>query len=927
MIEPIQTVNYEPYIITNSTQSGSTNTSEACTEVFDIQEILNDLNDYTYSENDIEYIDASLVSGLKKKFNIEEEDIYKLRGNGYDLERLYLEDGAAYLSVQSTQNTEGAHVISNVTNTSSKVAQIGEKIEVIKKQNDNMYLYALHANEPITINSLYQSHFKGSFKKTSQTYTNEDISKVLQMNGLSDTKGNRWAANKLAEYGMDINKQDVVKLQNMQAAVQCLDKQEEMEKAEQDIEAGKEAGERPLMEEDKVLYGAEDIKELKEELGRVEEGVIEELVERDEEITIGNLRATLFKNTDLALKRNKALSFTEGQKQAVKDIKEQINQIRAKLTTEAAQKISEKMPLESSQLTDVVQELKAIESQTVEAAAKQADVELTPENVEVIRSVMAVRQGIAENREGALELQVQTQENIKLNEIHEALSKYEQNETPVEARFGETIKKVENQIESLLQEMGIDPSKEAVQAAKALIINNMEVSEESIKETLQIMTKINTFIEEMTPYRTAVLIKEGLNPYHAAIDTILDWVSKDKVEDLKSSIAETIVALQEKGQVTVEQKDALLGFYRIMQSVSRNREEVVGYLFKNDLPLTVERLDEATKYIGSQKVIETAVGDSFGEIEELKYNAQTAKMLLNEGTEQTSKTIDIVTMLENMELSVTPENIEKLKKINALLYPLIKEQFKKELGKFEGMSTLPKSFLEKLDHIKKMDPQVISHMLKQGITPTVSNLYWTDKMLQNPEVYKELLQEGGLIQKELPQTFDEMEETLVQQEQEAKTNKEAALENGDMPGYKTYKQIQEVVHLQKELSQKDGIYQIPFMIQGEEKMVHLYFNKKQNQAVSGDQSTTAVMTYETKHLGTITAYIHFKEENISYKIQGETSEITSALQNNSQFLDHLLNNIGYLVNFSEYEARAEQGEDIHKSLQLKRGESDFEEVV
>jgi hypothetical protein len=921
MIEPIQAVSYEPYIVTNNGNTDSNTINEERIEVFDIQEVLKGLNEYTYSESDVEYIDASLLSGLKKKFDIEEEDIYKLKKNGYDLERLYLEDSTSYLGVQSTQGTSSA------ANVSSKVAQIEEKIEVIKKQSDNMYLYALHTNEPITINSLYQSQFKGYFKKTTHAYTKEDIGKVLQMNGLSDTKGNRWAANKLAEYGMDINKQDVVKLQNMQAAVECLDKQEEMEKAEQDIQAGKEAGERPLIEENKVLYDTEDIKNIKEELGEVEEGAIEELVERDEEITIGNLRATLFKNTDLALKRNKALSFTEGQKQAVKDIKEQINQIRAKLTTEAAQKISEKMPLESSQLADVVQELNAIESQAVEEAAKQADVELTPENIEVIRSVMAVRQEIAENREGTVEIQVQTQENIKLNEIHEALSKYEQNETPVETRFGETIKKVEDQIENLLQEMGINPSKETVQAAKALIMNNMEVNEKSLKETLHIMTKINTFIEEMTPYRTAVLIKEGLNPYGASIDHVLDWIAQDKVEDLKSSIAETIVALQEKGQVTVEQKDALLGFYRIMQSVSKNREEVVGYLFKNDLPLTMERLDEATKYIGSQKIIEATVDDSFGELETLNYNTQTAKMMLNQSSEQILKTVDIVTMLENMELPVSPENIEKLKKINALLYPLIKEQFKKELGKFEGMSTLPKSFLDKLEHIKKIDPQIISHILKQGITPTVSNLYWTDKILQNPEVYKELLQDGGLIRQELPKTFDEMEEELDHQEQEAKINKEAALEKGDMLEYKTYKQIQEVIHLQKELSEKDGVYQIPFMIQGEEKMVHLYFNKKQNKAVSGDHSTTAVMSYETKHMGTITAYIHFKEENISYKIQGETGEITSELQNNSQFLDELLNNIGYLVSFSEYEARAEQGEAINKSLHLKRGESDFEEVI
>ncbi|MDF2878314.1 MAG: hypothetical protein K0S30_1410, partial [Clostridia bacterium] len=97
MIEPIQTVSYEPYIVTNNGNTDSNTINEERIEVFDIQEVLKGLNEYTYSESDVEYIDESLLSGLKKKFDIEEEDIYKLKKNGYDLERLYLEDSTSYL--------------------------------------------------------------------------------------------------------------------------------------------------------------------------------------------------------------------------------------------------------------------------------------------------------------------------------------------------------------------------------------------------------------------------------------------------------------------------------------------------------------------------------------------------------------------------------------------------------------------------------------------------------------------------------------------------------------------------------------------------------------------------------------------------------------------------------------------------------------
>ncbi len=920
MIEGIQSVNYEAYNVTNSSTI-NTYKNEECPQTFNIQEILKSLGEYTYSEGDREYVDETLISGLKNKFNIEEQDIYKLKKNGYDLERLYTEDMYYATSLQSSGS------VSEDLSNDSKVTQIEEKINVIKNQKDNMYLYSLHSNETITINSLYQSNYKGSFQKSNASYSQQDISKILEMNGLSNTKGNMWAAHKLAEYGMDVNKQDVVKLQNMKAAVECLDQQEEFERAQEDLACGKEPGERPLLKEDQRIYDPETIQKIKEELAQLEESDIEELVSNQETITINDLRATLFKNTDLALKRNKALSFTEGQKKSVADIKEQIHHIRSKLTTQAAQKISEKLPLESSQLSDVVKELKAIEAETIAQAAKEADIPLTDENIEIISNVISVRQEIIENRAQTLEVEVATDEQIKLSEMHAALIKYEQNETPVEQRFGENIRTVEDQIEGILQAQGITPTEENIQAAKALITNNLEVNAENINRTLEIMIKINTFIEEMTPSRAATLIKEGLNPYQASIDTLLSWMSQDKVEQLKSSIAETIVALQEKGIVSSEQKDALIGFYRIMQGVNNHREEVVGYLFKNNLPLTIEKLQEATKYIGKQGVIEATIDDNFGEIKELKVTSQTAKMMLEESKEQISKGVDIIKMLEQMKLPITEQNIDKLKKINALLYPLIKEEFKKELGKFEGMETLPKSFLEKLDVVKKVDPKVVSYMLREGISPTVSNIFWVDKMVKNPDIYKELLKEGRLIKENLPQSFKEFEDELDYQEEQAIKNKETALDKGNILEYRTYKQIEEVIHLQKELSQKDSVYQIPFMVGGEEKMVHLYFNKKQNKQADKDGSTTAVMTYETKHLGTITAYINFKEEAISYKVQGETSQITHRLQGGSEFLDDLLSGIGYLVKSSEYASYANDEAVSSKPSLIKRGDTDFEEVV
>ena len=264
-------------------------------------------------------------------------------------------------------------------------------------------------------------------------------------------------------------------------------------------------------------------------------------------------------------------------------MKEQISQIRAKLTVEAAQKISEKMPLESAQLSDVANELLRLEDIKIEEALKSADVKATPQNKEIIQSVMDTKVLMMENKVEVLSLEVQTGEEITLEQINSALTAYGENESVAEKRFGETIKTVEDQIQKVLENQGIKVTDESIAAAKALITNGMEITSEEINRVLEMTVKMNTFLEDLTPNVAAKFIKEGLNPYKASVDSILEWMSDEKLMALKGSVAEAIVALEEQGELNAAQKETMLGLYRIMQAVDLNKEEVIGYLYKNQI--------------------------------------------------------------------------------------------------------------------------------------------------------------------------------------------------------------------------------------------------------------------------------------------------------------------------------------------------------
>ena len=936
MIEGVKSGNYEAYqtIINNNEITPTKNTVVDQTYM---QNLLSTLKDFGYSEKSIEGIDQKLVEGLKSKFEMSNEDIYKLQQNGYDLNLLYMAENAN--SIHSKEEKKEKEETEEEKKKQEQAAQkVSEKVDTVKKGGVNMYLYALQSGQNMTLNSLYEANYKGNFKKVNEAPSRSEVSTVLKMNGLPHTEGNRWSASMLMEYGMEVSQQSVAQLQNMRTAVEVLDKQEEIQKAKEDMTQGKEAGNRPLIQDNKVMYSPQDIKDIKEALAHADEQVIGELVDNGSEVTLSNIRATLFKNTELALKKHEAptlgdvanqeeMRIEQDREQAIKQIKEQMNTIRMKLTTEAAQRLSEKMPLESSQLADVARELIALEENIITEALGQAQVEPTDENKLIMSQVMTARQQMLENPEEVVELQVATDEQAKLSEIKGALDKYLENETPVEKRFGESIRTVEPQIEKLLGSLGMEITEVNVQAAKALIANNIEVTQENMHHVQGIMLKVNTFMEEMTPYQAAVLIKEGLNPYNATVDSILDWVSTSQVEVLKGSVAEAIVALEDKGQINEEQKETMLGLYRILQGVSKNREEIVGYLYKNDLPLTIEKLQEATRYIGKKSVIEAKIDEKFGEIERLNNQKETARDQIERHREAITKSIDIIKTLENMELPITEDSTDKLKRINALLYPLIKEQFKKEMGKFDGLSTLPDSFMEKLEAVKKVSPEVVEKMMEKEIPLTVSNIYWTDKLIKEPALYEELIKEGKIAKEDFPESFSEINNHLEKQEEETSYQKEMAFQNGDMASYKNYKQIEELTELNKVLSDKEGLYQIPFYINGEQKMVTMYFKDKGKSSAQADEATKAIMTYETKSLGTITTYIEFKGDTVNYRMKGENEQITSKLKAHEKVLQELMEQVGYKVGRADYKSEEVAEKTNLMEHIIKSGNTLFEEIV
>ena len=754
------------------------------------------------------------------------------------------------------------------------------------------------------------------------------------MNGLARTSGNNWATGLLMMYDMGVSAQSITKLQNIQSAVKSLD-----------LQSGEGlSGDEVLMEKEEVQYKPEYIERITDDLGMVTDEHIEKLIEEGKEIHISELRESIHKKASEVLEEHKldVLDRTEdGERSAnqdlgepsqsmldqIQEIKSQIHQIRTKLTAEAAQKISRQMPVESSYLSEVANALQQMEQEEMVQALKVVEVPVTEENIQLMSQTMGVVQDISHYFDQTIQIELETEGQASLSDIQSTLNAYRANETPVEKRFGENITKVEDQIKALLESQNIEISPETIQAAKALITNQMEVDPIHITQLQEIVVRLNTFLDEMTPIQVATCIKEGMNPYRSSIDELLSWMGDHKIKGLKNTVAETIIALEKSGQINEHQKQGMIGIYRILQGVTKQKEEIIGYLYRNNLPLTLENLQRAVAYGAGKKRIEVKIDDTFGELESLTYDKQGAKTLIEESVETSNKMLERLKVLENMELPITEQGTRTMDKMSTWLYPYLKEQFKKSLQEFQEISTLPDSFLEKLEQIKNVDPHLVQYMNEQKIPLTLSHIYWMDQLVKDPGLYGHLLAQQELLNEEVPDRMEELEEMLEKIELKAREYKEEATLVGDLKRYKEYKQIEEVVQFQKERMTKEGMYQIPFIVDGERKWINLYLHEEKGKVAEEEKShLKAILTYQTKHLGEIKAYIELKGEVIGYRVESETEKEAEQLEEYREILLEKLKHIGYDVQYSEFVSDVLEHKNEAVSV-TKYGESFFERII
>ncbi|WP_341875922.1 DUF6240 domain-containing protein [Defluviitalea saccharophila] len=671
---------------------------------------------------------------------------------------------------------------------------VQEKIETVKTMDDKAIAQFIKRDLPATLNNVYASVFSSGkeepstkskspyqdvgmhFEPVDFEVTKEEIISLLKAQQIPTEEEYIEAAEILIKNHIEVDKEKVQAIVTLKRQISRINEEDLLDQSAQLLKENKNPGKIELIDHqyrpvEKPLTH-EEMKQLLQDIKEIDDEDIKKLIKRNMPINLKNLRGEKGSEIKDEVKLEKE---SIEQNPSFITAKRQLEEIRLKMTLEAAVKLNQKIQIDTAPLKEVVEELKALEKEYYGDCLKKAGAEPSKENIEQLEALYKKIEGIKELDERVLPKVIKKEINFIIDDLYKeqlkeeiiepfkaetAVSAYEEMHTKPEQRFGDTIRKIENQIETLLKDQEIEPTKENIRCARILIQNAIDVTEENILHLKLLDEKVNYVGANLHPTIAAEMIKEGFRPDQIPIDEVIDYI-KDFEEilgsDVRDKLNEFILQMDEDKALTQEEREGMIGIYRMLHTIEKSNGKVIGWLMKNNMSLTLNNLMEGAKYLartgGRRQDMDVSIDDKFGVIEELNFPEKSIKAQLEKafgGKEISNKNQGVITpkVLEdlykeqisgeisnqsNEEVTLKDKSLESNKELK------VKDHVRQPEEQKEP--NIEKELRVKED-IRKIEEQIELVLKEAEIEPTKENIRYAKILRQNKlEVTKENITE------------------------------------------------------------------------------------------------------------------------------------------------------------------------------------------
>lgn len=657
---------------------------------------------------------------------------------------------------------------------------------------------------------------------------------------------------------------------------------------------------------------------LQETVAGISDDALKNVILSGKEITIQNLAAEQAVIDDNAGSTFIYKSVEPAEETSVQLLtaRRQLEELRLMMTTEASLRMMKQgIQVETTELSKLVEELKSQETRYKQVLFEAKGIEYTEASDNIYTETTKKMEELSKMPMYALGRFAVETENPTVNEVYthalsvktsleQANTSYETMMTSPRKDLGDSIYKAFRNIDSILQDISMEPTESNVRAVKILAFNQMTVNRENITLVKQADTCVNRLIQNMTGDVTLELIRRGKNPLDTDIYHLNEEVEQIKSEmgaSTEEKYSEFLWKAEKTQGITPEQRSAYIGIYRLFHQIEKSEGSVVGALVAQGTEVTLRNLITGVKTVRTTKTggIRAAIDDDFGGVSAVKTDTIPMEEQITAGFSQSDADTGSEnpysrqqkaeqyynTLIQQVMEHIEPEKLSKVQNVNN--YNISLESFAQQLKNLPANEEVAEQFYqEKMQQLKQartLESNVIKMLLDFDQPVTVNNLVAADSLMnERGKMIKRLMEEvrkspkknkekeimdaaervtDGLISKEAAEAaYENLVATETDFVEEAMTE-----ENLEYVDVRSLKLLHQEIKLTKTLSKEEN-YEIPVQIKDELTSINLKIIRGDN--VDGNVS----ITMESEAYGKIAASFHVKADRITGFMVSDTEQ-------------------------------------------------------
>ncbi len=468
--------------------------------------------------------------------------------------------------------------------------QMVEEIEA-KTQNglsEDAMKYLLKTNATPTIENIYQAVYSTTSAPTSELSASipeeieSSVKKVIESLGLTVDEDALNSAAWMLNNDIPITPENVLYLSELQSFT-C-----QSEDALQSIVTAVNEGQNP--KEAYLVPGYSLLDQASaavDALQVLSDEDVDKVTSLGEKLTIQNLMAVHLDTSDTSN------SNIAGYKQ--------LETIRLQMTLEASYTMMRNgIDVNTTELQNLIEELSAMEE---DSTAIPSEVENTISSLEEMPAVLLGR--IPDIKSMSLRAIYQEGEAFVSSSdgrsyLAQAAGRYETMMTEVRSDLGDRIATAfDNSVDEILSELKLDSTPSNERAVRILGYNEMEITTDSISSMKEVDELVQRTFKSLTPATVLEMVRNDVNPLDMTVEEVID-----SAEEIQGTIDGTaseerfskfLYKLDETGAITEEERDSILGIYRLMHQVNATDGAAIGTLLKQGSEVTMRNLLTAVR--------------------------------------------------------------------------------------------------------------------------------------------------------------------------------------------------------------------------------------------------------------------------------------------------------------------------------------------